>query len=99
MDVQDKTQEIDPKVHDAIKVVISKDPSDLTVADRAFLRARQSYLGRNARSKFATALAETPEEKAETPEEEVKEVDNSKHPADVATQANTQASSDEDDVE
>lgn len=95
MDVRDQKPVEDPKIQEELTRILSKDQNDLTVTDRAFLRARKSYLGRNARSKFAEALAEeTPvEEAVETPEEEAKEVDNSQHPAD-----NSQASQ-EDDVE
>lgn len=101
MDNQDQTPQEDPKVKEAIATILKKDPTDLTAADRAFLRARKSYLGRNARSKFADALSEeTPtEEKTETPEKKASEFYNSQHPADVAGQSNNTQASDEDDVE
>lgn len=95
MDVQEETQQVDPKVHEAVAAILSKDLSDLTLADRAFLRARQSYLGRNARKKFADVL-----DAANDPQPEVvgeQEQSDLTHPAEAQT--NDSQQSDEDDVE
>lgn len=73
MDAQEDKVIEDPTIHKAIAAIISKDPTDLTASDRAFLRSRSSYLGRNARKKFADALAEEPtveeEKEVVTPED------------------------------
>lgn len=101
MENKDKTPELDPTVHAAIAAIISKDPLELSDSDKAFLRARQSYLGKNARRKFADALSEkqavpVKEEVTAAPQEVV--ADNSAHPAE-AKQESTPTQETEEDVE
>lgn len=92
MEEQSTEQTVDPKVHEAIKTIISKDPSELSIADKAFLRARKSYLGGNARKKFLEALAEENKEEV-TPDETP---DPLQHPANPESPTDP---SEEDEVE
>src|SRR5438270_13905518 len=82
MNPSDVQPQLDPSVTKKLKEIIEKDISALTEDDKAFLKARKSYLGKSAQAKFAQVLSEKSKEK-------LKEVGNidpvkdlSAHPAD-----------------
>lgn len=53
--------------------ILAQEPAALTDADKAFLRARRSYLSEEQKAVYAEALAEQPEVSEESPEAEVLE--------------------------
>jgi hypothetical protein len=103
MDAQEQTPQIDPKVHEMIATIISKDPSELTSNDRAILRARVSYLGRNARKKFAEALddANDPIELVDPiePEQDPAATPDLRHPAEQKADIKPSSADDDGDEE
>lgn len=56
---------LDPKSEAELNRIRSKPVNELTSADKAFLRARRDYLGRQAREKYKDVLSETPGEQQE----------------------------------
>jgi|GEM_PF-5324251 len=59
---------LDPQVTETLKRILAKDLVELTDHDKAFLRARKSYVGRSSREKFASVFDEVPQEKPAEPE-------------------------------
>lgn len=68
--VQQEKNQLDQRVTAKIKLLLDKTPEELTAADREFLRARSSYLGRSARQKFAAVLKEQPVKEQQKEESE-----------------------------
>lgn len=70
--------DLDPEVQAEINRIASKDPSEITAADKIFLQARKSYLGKQTRARLGDILSEKVEvEKPEAP------VVDQKHPGQV----------------
>lgn len=59
---------MDSNTQAVLDKIVAKDLSEITEADEQFLRARSSYLDKNAQKKFAAILKDQP--KAEVKEEE-----------------------------
>lgn len=88
---QPQKQNLDERTQKVLKDILAKEPSSLTQADKDFLRARQSYIGKNSRTKFADVFKEKIEKKVkkETPVEKI--------PDPLAHPADQEATDDEDD--
>lgn len=65
---------LDDRTQKELDRILAKDPSELTLADKQFLRARAAYVGTRSRQKFHAAFTEelpvtTPEPEEETTDE------------------------------
>ena len=52
---------MDAKSKEMLDAILAKEPAALTDADKAFLKARRSYLNEEQRHVYAEALAQQPE--------------------------------------
>lgn len=68
-----------------LKVILSKDPNEITPSDEEFMLARRAYIGKNSREKFAAVFAKLGEEKTpvEAPEAPLLAPDIINHPGDL----------------
>lgn len=80
---------MDERSQKVLDAILAKDPSQITEEDKAILRARWSYVGKNSRARFADILQEKPQQPEvatitqEQPQNEKKNsADLSQHPAD-----------------
>ena len=90
---------MDERSQQMLKEVLDKDPSELTENDKALIRARWSYVGKNSRQKFAEVLQESGTVKTESKPQEPQIQNEKKNSPDLSQHPADQDDDDEDSTD
>lgn len=85
---------MNPEAAEYLKKILQKDPNDLSQSDIDFLKARWSYVGKNSRQKFESAISDK-KTKKNTPQVPAKPLEEDEEATDTIVDPNAPVETEE----